>query len=91
MTLHLRADVTTTDTDDGMVLLDERLGRYWQLNLTGAFVVQLLLDGATVHQVGQILAERYPVSIEQAFADVTALLARLRTARLVTDGGRMRS
>ncbi|HEV7451226.1 MAG TPA: hypothetical protein VGO16_07530 [Pseudonocardiaceae bacterium] len=32
MTLQLRADVSTADTDDGLVLLDERAGRYWQLN-----------------------------------------------------------
>jgi hypothetical protein len=91
MTLRLRADVTTADTDDGMVLLDERVGRYWQLNKTGALVARLLLDGATTHQVAQTLAERHPVGIEQAAADVTALLARLRTAGLVTDGGRKRS
>jgi hypothetical protein len=91
MTLRLRADVTTADTDDGMVLLDERVGRYWQLNQTGALVARLLLDGATPHQVAQALAERHPVSIEQAAADVTALLARLRAAGLVADGGRKRS
>jgi Coenzyme PQQ synthesis protein D (PqqD) len=83
MTVRLRADVSTTDTDDGLVLLDERVGRYWQLNRTGAFVLRLLLDGATPHQVAQTLADRHAISAEQAAADVTALLAHLQAAGLV--------
>lgn len=43
----LCAHVTACATEDGMVLLDERIGRYWQLNITGAAVVAALLDGAT--------------------------------------------
>ncbi len=84
MTLQLRDDVSTADTDDGMVLLDERAGRYWQLNLTGALVLALLLDGAAPQQVARTLADRHEVSIEQAAADVAALVERLRTAALVT-------
>lgn len=33
-----------------MVLLNERTGRYWQLNATGAAVVPALLDGLTPHR-----------------------------------------
>jgi hypothetical protein len=86
MTVRLRADVSTTDTDDGLVLLDERAGRYWQLNPTGALVLRLLLDGVTPHQIAQNLADRHPVSTEQAAADVAALLERLHTAGLVDRG-----
>lgn len=86
MTVRLRADVSTADTDDGLVLLDERAGRYWQLNPTGALVLRLLLDGVTPHQAAQTLADRHPVSSEQAAADVTALLKRLHTAGLVDRG-----
>ncbi|MGH3799832.1 MAG: lasso peptide biosynthesis PqqD family chaperone [Pseudonocardiaceae bacterium] len=86
MTVQLRADVSTTDTDDGVVLLDERAGRYWQLNRTGALVLRLLLDGATPHQIAQTLVDRHPVSTEQAAADVTALLERLHTAGLLSWG-----
>jgi hypothetical protein len=90
MTLQLRADVSAADTDDGTVLLDERAGRYWQLNPTGALVLRLLLDGACPHQVAQTLADRHAVSTEQAAADVAALLERLHTAGLVTDHRRGR-
>lgn len=90
MTVRLRADVSTADTDHGVVLLDERSGRYWQLNPTGGLVLRMLLEGATPRRVAQTLAERHAVSIEQAAADVTALLQRLHTAGLVTDHARGR-
>jgi hypothetical protein len=91
MTLHLHPDVSAADTDDGAVLLDERAGRYWQLNPTGALVLRLLLDGAAPHQVAQTLADRHRVSTQQTAADVTAFLERLRSAGLVTDHKRGRS
>ena len=83
MTVQLRADVSTADTEDGLVLLDERAGRYWQLNPTGALVLRLLLDGVTPSQVAQTLADRHAVSTERAAADVASLLEHLHTAGLV--------
>lgn len=85
MPLQLRADISTAQTDDGLVLLDERAGRYWQLNRTGAHVLRLLLDGTTPHQAAQTLTDRHAVSSEQASADVSALLKRLHDAGLLTD------
>lgn len=90
MTVRLRADVSTADTDDGVVLLDERSGRYWQFNPTGGLVLRLLLEGASARRVAQTLADRHAVSIEQAAADVAALLQRLHTAGLVSDEARGR-
>lgn len=84
MTLRLRADVSTADTDDGLVLLDERAGRYWQLNLTGAFVLRTLLDGGTPQEAAKLLADRHAVTTERAAADVATLLERLHAAGLVT-------
>ena len=85
MILRLRDDVSTADTDDGMILLDERAGRYWQLNRTGALVLGLLLDGAEPEQVAQTLAGQQPVSPEQAATDTVALLQRLHTAGLLVE------
>ncbi|MCQ4042625.1 lasso peptide biosynthesis PqqD family chaperone [Streptantibioticus rubrisoli] len=81
---RLRADVTACPTDDGMVLLDERQGRYWQLNSTGALVVQALIDGATPEQVADQLSRVRPVSRERAVADVAALMDQLTRAKLVS-------
>ncbi|HET9254103.1 MAG TPA: lasso peptide biosynthesis PqqD family chaperone [Pseudonocardiaceae bacterium] len=85
MPLRLRPDIATTDTEDGLVLLDERSGRYWQLNLTGAATLQALLAGEDPGQIAQDLATRYGISVEQARQDITALTVRLHTAKLVTS------
>ncbi|MGY1577953.1 lasso peptide biosynthesis PqqD family chaperone [Streptomyces sp. MN13] len=82
---RLRADVTACATGDSMVLLDERAGRYWQLNGTGALVVNALLDGATPEQAAERLAATRPVTPERATTDVRALVAHLVKERLVTD------
>ena len=61
MSVTLRADVSMTDTDTGLVLLDERTGKYWQTNATGAFVLHQLLDGTPAPHVVGLLRERYSV------------------------------
>ncbi|MYV98276.1 lasso peptide biosynthesis PqqD family chaperone [Streptomyces sp. SID3343] len=76
--------VHATATDTGTVLLDERTGRYWQLNPTGAHILQALLDGTTTADIAHALAERHPgLTPEQAERDVTALVDHLHTAKLV--------
>ncbi|WP_216903673.1 lasso peptide biosynthesis PqqD family chaperone [Nocardia alni] len=81
----LRTDVACCPTDEGMVLLDERNGRYWQLNATGATVLQALLDGASPQQIADRLAATRPVHLDRAAADVTTLLDRLTCCGLVVD------
>lgn len=84
MSLALRHDVCATDTEDGMVLLDELTGRYWQLNTTARIVLRSLLDGATPQDTAHLLRERYPqLTAERAAVDTAALIDSLRTARLV--------
>ncbi|MGK5544783.1 lasso peptide biosynthesis PqqD family chaperone [Streptomyces sp. URMC 127] len=84
MTFALRAHVSATDTDHGMVLLDEADGRYWQLNHTGALILHALLDGATPQQTAQRLGERYPaVSAERTAGDVASFIRALTAAHLV--------
>ncbi|ANZ39309.1 hypothetical protein BBK82_27890 [Lentzea guizhouensis] len=82
--MRLRADISVADTDYGQVLLDERTGRYWQLNPTGVVVVRALLDGADENAAVAALTSSYEVSEDQARQDVTALVAGLRAAGLVT-------
>ncbi|WP_267887136.1 lasso peptide biosynthesis PqqD family chaperone [Streptomyces specialis] len=82
MSLRLRRDITARDTGTGMVLLDERKGRYWQLNATGALVLRALLGGATPEEAAGRLAADRQVAPEQAAADVGALIERLTSVRL---------
>jgi hypothetical protein len=82
--MRLRDDISVADTDYGQVLLDERTGRYWQLNPTGVVVVRALLDGADENAAVTTLTSTYEVEEAQARQDVSALVAGLRSAGLVT-------
>ncbi|GLZ31657.1 hypothetical protein Lesp02_38450 [Lentzea sp. NBRC 105346] len=84
MSVRLRADVSTTDTDNGAVLLDLRSGRYWQLNPSAAMVLRALLDGGVEDAVRR-LTEAYAVPVERARDDAGALLDQLVRAGLVVS------
>jgi Coenzyme PQQ synthesis protein D (PqqD) len=83
MPFQLSPDVAVTDIDDGLVLLHQRTGRYWQLNPTGTTVLRSLLAGQSVSGAAEELTARYQVEGEQALSDVAALVAGLRAARLL--------
>lgn len=84
MGVQIRADVSTAETEYGAVLLDERSGRYWQLNPTGAVIVRTLLAGGDPAQAVTALTGEFDVDDAQAARDVTALVTQLRSAGLVT-------
>lgn len=84
MSLTLRHAVSTATTDGGIVLLNERSGRYWQLNHSGSATLRSLLDGDSPAQAAQNLANTYGIPVTQAAADVDAFLNALWTAELVT-------
>ncbi|RSN30870.1 lasso peptide biosynthesis PqqD family chaperone [Amycolatopsis sp. WAC 01416] len=84
MSLAFRPNVSIVDTDYGSVLLDERKGRYFQLNPSGRIVVRTLLEGGGSDEAAGALIEEYDVSRERAEQDVTALVEGLRAAGLVT-------
>lgn len=84
MTLQLAAHIAVTETDTGMALLDERRGRYWVLNGTGAVVLRTLLTGGDLDQAVAALRTEHPQASERIPADVAALVRTLRENRLVT-------
>ncbi|MFE3022106.1 lasso peptide biosynthesis PqqD family chaperone [Streptomyces sp. NPDC059256] len=84
--MKLAPAVHATETDTGMVLLDERSGRYWQLNPTGALILRTLLDGDTADDAARQLHHRHPgLDADQAGRDVTALVNNLLASGLVTS------
>jgi hypothetical protein len=83
MTLKLRNGVSSADTDYGIVLLDEDSGEYWNLNPTGALVLQTLLDGGTPAKAAQELIEQFAVDADSANRDVEDLVDGLQSAGLV--------
>lgn len=81
--LRLRDDVSLAESEDNVVLLDERAGDYWQLNPSGALALRTMLDGGTQDQAVRALTEQFDVDGEQAGRDVATLVTRLRAAGLV--------
>jgi hypothetical protein len=75
--------VSVATTDYGAVLLDQRRGRYWQLNPTAATAVTALAAGGTTSEAVARLQREYAVDAERAAADVAALVDELRRARLL--------
>ncbi|OLF07515.1 HPr-rel-A system PqqD family protein [Actinophytocola xinjiangensis] len=72
--------VTVTETDYGVVLLDQRQGRYWKLNPTAGLVVDTLRAGGTERDAVARVVGRFAVDPDRAAADVAALLAAMRAA-----------
>ncbi|GAB3211852.1 lasso peptide biosynthesis PqqD family chaperone [Marinactinospora thermotolerans] len=72
--VRLHPEVSMADTDYGLVLLDRRDGRYWQLNSTGAEILRRLMDGEEVGAVAGFLAAEYEVDPAEAERDVRSLL-----------------
>jgi Coenzyme PQQ synthesis protein D (PqqD) len=85
MTLKLRDGVSAAETENGITLLDEDSGQYWNLNPTGVVVLRTLLDGGTPAQAVQELTTQYAVDAETASRDVEDLVGGLQSAGLVEE------
>jgi hypothetical protein len=83
MTLKLRDGVSTADTEYGIALLDEDNGQYWNLNPTGALILQTLLAGGTPAHAAEELSKQYTVDMHSASQDVQELVGELQSAGLV--------
>ncbi|MCP2168940.1 lasso peptide biosynthesis PqqD family chaperone [Goodfellowiella coeruleoviolacea] len=84
MILRLHPEVSTVDTEEAMVLVDQRSGRSWQLNRTGAVLLRTMLAGHSTEEVANQLSHWCAVPRDQAVADVDELINRLRVAGLLT-------
>ncbi|GHA72883.1 hypothetical protein GCM10010372_84320 [Streptomyces tauricus] len=84
MTLALTSDVTATPTEHGTVLLDQRNGRYFQLNASATLALTTLLNGADHQHTADVLHRHYDITHDRAHADVATLIDTLRTRKLVT-------
>jgi hypothetical protein len=81
----LRADVSAVSVEDGMVLLDERTGRYYQVNGSGAVVLTILIGGGGRQEAADALVERYDVDRDRALGDAGTIIDRLSATGLVTS------
>ncbi|WP_420159803.1 lasso peptide biosynthesis PqqD family chaperone [Nocardiopsis sp. CNT-189] len=77
--------MTLAETPDGVVLLDEHKGRYWQLNDTGGVVLRSLLGGGGVEEAVAELRRRYPSVGDTVAVDVQKVVGRLEASGMVRD------
>ncbi|GLZ31280.1 hypothetical protein Lesp02_34680 [Lentzea sp. NBRC 105346] len=80
MKWQLEPHVSFAETGDGMVLLDERTGRYFQLNTTGVAVLRVLQSGG---DPVSSLVQRYPGAAERIARDVEQVMEALIDRGLV--------
>lgn len=81
--IQLTTDTTTMSVDDGLVLLDGRRGKYWQLNASASSTLSMLLDGKTIDDVVADLTRITDAPAERVRRDTEELLSGLLAARLV--------
>jgi hypothetical protein len=82
----LAKNVAMTYAEIGAVILNERTGRYWLLNDTGATVMSTILSTGSIEHAVEALDSRYHgVAREQIEHDARSLVAQLQTAGLVTS------
>ena len=84
MSFALAPEISLTETEHGMVLLDGRDGRYLMLNATGSLILRQLLGGATPDATAADLRRRFPAAADQVAGDVEDLLRMLDTAKVTT-------
>ncbi|GAA1669551.1 lasso peptide biosynthesis PqqD family chaperone [Kribbella sp. NPDC056951] len=80
MTYTLAPGMSWTDTDEGMVLLNEKSGSYLTLNRTGATVLHGILDGKSPDELITTLQASYPDASERIAADVGQLMTSFQQA-----------
>ncbi|GAA3464982.1 lasso peptide biosynthesis PqqD family chaperone [Saccharothrix longispora] len=84
MALRAGDDITTTRAEDGAVVLDERAGRYWQLNASAVVVLDRLLAGQSAAEIGEHIARTHGVSPDEVVKDIDDFVGQLRSAGIVT-------
>jgi hypothetical protein len=85
MTIALTRNVTATESEDGLVLLDQSSGEYWSLNGTGAATLRLILDGYSPAAAAARLSRDYPDAADRVEADVHGVVNALRDAGLLEE------
>jgi hypothetical protein len=70
---------------DEVVLLDTKSAEYLSVNRTGAFLWPRMVQGCTVTELTEALADHFGVSAEQAATDTDSFLDSLRQLGLLEE------
>jgi len=82
--LKQQQNIVWRNVDDETLILNTANGYYFSLNQSGSEIWNWLVDGASVDETAQHLADRYGLSAETARGDVCDLLQTLKDEK-ITD------
>lgn len=69
--------ISIASTEYGAVLLDKKKGDYWQVNDTGALIVDGIKNNMASDEIANVLVEAFNVDFQQAHEDVMYLVREL--------------
>lgn len=69
--------ISIASTQYGAVLLDKKKGSYWQVNESGAFIVDGIENGMSIDEIASGLVEAFDVELQRAQEDVIKLVREL--------------
>jgi hypothetical protein len=78
-------DVIFTPVDGDTVLLHLRSGIYYSLDPVGTMIWEQLSESTTLAQVCSAVCDRFAVSAEEAWGDLSALVCHLKAEQLVIE------
>jgi Coenzyme PQQ synthesis protein D (PqqD) len=81
--IRLSSNIRTQMTMDGGVVLDLHRGKMFQINPTGAAILNLLAHGSTEEQIIEEICRNFSAEPEVATTDVRAFLASLAELQLL--------
>jgi hypothetical protein len=83
--IRLSDNLRTVINSDGGAVLDVFQGKIFQLNATGALILDLLARGCTEERIVAEISQRCSVDTAVSAADVHSFLTSLRNHNLITD------
>lgn len=86
--LQVSPSVKSTDTPDGVVLLDIHGGMCFPLDQVGTFIWKRLEQRLEIGIIAQQIASAYQIPIQQATTDLHEFLQQLQASRLLLGANR---
>lgn len=81
--VSIDAEVVANEVGAGVILLDLRTSKFFQLNSVGSFVWQQLKSPRSIAQIHAAVCAEFAVEPERCSADIHRLIEKLRDAGLV--------
>jgi methyltransferase-like protein len=82
-----RADLNIRTVDQEIVIVDKDSGEVHQLNQTASYIWKLFDGNTSIDQAKELVANDFNIGLEQASADVVAVVEQLKSLNLLVVSG----